>query len=358
MKFSINAIKLYENLLPVTRALGKSEESSTVLLAVEDGVLTLAASDGGLGISRNVDISQGENGQIRVMGKMFFDFVRSLPDTNLDIFQENNQLQIQSDSLHLQLKTINLPNPVSPVEQPDNEALSLQTEVFASVAKKVEKAASRDESRPILTGILVSVEEGALTMVATDSYRLAVARASVVSADWQALVPAKAVSEIVRIAEPGTLKIQTKGSKLLVQSGKTILNCRLLDGTFPNYEQLIPSQFNYSVTMNVEALMDITSRFSILAGANAPLSLQFSQDHLEIGVDSGEIGKGSEKTSSDWKSEEEFVIGYNPQYLREGLQLVGEKAELRMVDEIRPSLLVNPEDENFLYLLMPIRLNG
>jgi DNA polymerase III subunit beta len=358
MNVILDASALADALQPVARVFGRSEAAATLLIRVDDAIVTVSAHNGEFGMERSVAGTVVESGQARVDGKMFVDFIKTLPKGPLQLALADGQLGIAAGDIEVQLRTIAVEHPLS-VTAPNESAVAIDCEAFVEVATHVEKAASRDESRPMLTGILVTVQDGALTMVATDSYRLSVSRAQLVDGDWEALVPARALVELVKLAQSTgaeQLYLEQVESNLRVRVGAYVVNSRLIAGAFPDYRKLVPTAFSHEVTLESEQILTALTRMAVIGGGNIPIRFEFSEEGLHIGVEGGDVGRGGERIDCAW-SGEPMTVAYNLQYLREGLQLVGAQARLQIVDEIKPSLLVRPDDENFLYLVMPVRLS-
>jgi DNA polymerase-3 subunit beta len=357
MKAHLSIQKLQQALAVVTRALGREEAGASLLLQMKASSLQVSAHNGDFGMAVSLD-SEGEDGSIRVPGKLFSDLIKSLDEGDITLNDKEGLLQIQAGSLEVELRGVMVEGVL--VEEPGADSVVVEAEAWALVSQQVDRAASRDESRPMLTGVSVTAADDALTMVATDSYRLAVARAQLTGGDWTGLVPARTLNEIARIVlqqKPASLSIERHESLVRARVGDVTVNSRLIEGSFPQYEQLIPKAFTHELKLSTATLLQTINRMSVLSGRAKPLRFSFSKGWLEIAVDSGDLGRGGERIECEWTGPD-FQIGFNGQYLREGLELVGEEVHLKMVDEIKPSLLTIPDEENFLYLIMPVRLNA
>jgi DNA polymerase III subunit beta len=224
--------------------------------------------------------------------------------------------------------------------------------------EKVARAASRDESRPVLTGILVRFEGDTLVMAATDSYRLAVKETALEQAgpDLDAIIPARALQELARLAV-GTESVQigVHENHVVFHAGDAWLTSRRIDGQFPNYEQLLPETFEAEIATQRAALLDVVRRASVLAQRNAPLRLRFAESELAVAAQSQDVGEARESMPIDYAGEP-LEIGFNPDFLRDGLEAIAsDTVQLKLINPLRPGLLASP-DESFWYLIMPIRL--
>ena len=225
---------------------------------------------------------------------------------------------------------------------------------------KVGRAASRDESRPVLTGVLVRFEGDRLIMAATDSYRLAVKETELTTAapELDAIIPARALQELVRLAAGAeSVELGVHENYVIFSSGAAWLTSRRIDGQFPNYKQLLPETFEAEITIRREPLLEVVRRAGVMAQRNAPLRLRFAEGELTISAQTQDVGEATESLPIDF-SGEEIEIGFNPDFLRDGLEAVAsDTIQLKLINRLRPGLITSP-DESFWYLIMPIRLAG
>ena len=197
----------------------------------------------------------------------------------------------------------------------------------------------------MLTGILVSLEGGTLRMVATDSYRLSVKESAAPGMDgsaFEANVPARALQELGRVVaetQPETVTIVTKDNQVVFESGRVTLSSRLIDGQFPNYRQLLPESYEHDVVVEKSELLGVVRRVSLMAQRNAPLRLRFEQGTVTLSAQTPDVGEASESVPVNYEGEE-LEIGFNPQFLQDGLESVGAKeVRLRLISALRPGLI-------------------
>src|SRR4029077_11095227 len=229
-------------------------------------------------------------------------------------------------------------------------------------AQKVAGSASRDETRPVLTGILVSASERELRMVATDSYRLSVKETTLeppLSSGFEVNVPACALQGLSRLVGHGedeSLSISVRQNQVLFTLGRVVLSSRLIDGQFPNYRQLLPESFEHELRLSAGELGEGVRRISLLAQKNAPLRLAFAPGELTVSAQTPDVGEASESLPVAFQGEG-LEIGFNPEFLRDGLEAVEEgDVVLKLISPLRPGLIESAEGEGFRYLIMPIRL--
>ena len=246
---------------------------------------------------------------------------------------------------------------------PDVELAQLHTVDSAALldtVTRVSRAASRDESRPVLTGILVRFEGGTIVMAATDSYRMSVKETAVEGQlpDLEAIVPARALAELQRIAGGADeLQLGVHENHVVFGADGTWLTTRRIDGQFPNYRQLRPEAFEHEVPVARDELAEVVRRVSVMAQRNSPLRLRFADGELTISAQTQDVGEAKESLPVQF-SGEPLEIGFNADFLRDGVDSVdGDQAVLKLISSLRPALITG-EGDDFWYLIMPIRLAG
>ncbi len=368
MKFSISRDVLLAALQVVGRAVSSRAtvpSLSGVRLAAAEGKLTLAATDTELGLTMTIsEVAVEDEGTLLLPGRLLGDVVRNLPDgeVGLHLRSEERDVELTAGSARFHLRTL-------PVEDfprlpsVEEETAKLPAQPLAETIDRVARAASRDEVRPILTGVLLRVEGGTLTMVATDSYRLSVKHTDLEQAlpePIEANVPARALRELARIIaqeEPGEVSISLARNQAVFQAGSVVLFSRLIEGQFPSWRQLIPESFEHEVRLPRSELVDVARRVGQLAQRNAPLRFAFAEGELTVAAETPEVGDASEALPAPY-SGDPLEIAFNPQFLIEGLESVeGDELAIKLSSPLRPGLLQPVGREDFSYLVMPIRLN-
>ena len=216
----------------------------------------------------------------------------------------------------------------------------------------------------MLTGILVSASERELRMVATDSYRLSVKETTLeapLSAGFEVNVPARALQELARLVAPRRRRADcasaSRQNQVLFTLGRVVLSSRLIDGQFPNYRQLLPESFEHELRLAGGELTDVVRRISLLAQKNAPLRLAFAQGELTVSAQTPDVGEALESLPVAFQGEP-LEIGFNPEFLRAGLEAIEEgDVVLKLISPLRPGLIEAADESRFRYLIMPIRLN-
>jgi DNA polymerase-3 subunit beta len=335
---------------------------SGILLRAEGGRLQLAATDMELSLRSSLEARVAAAGAVVVSGRTLLDIVRLLPgdEVSIEHLPEEGVVQIVSGSASFRLHTYStedfprLPDvELAPLHPVDREAL-LET------VSRVSRAASRDESRPVLTGILVRFESGKIVMAATDSYRLSVKETPVAGElpELEAIIPARALAELSRIAGASDeIQLGVHENHVVFGAADAWLTTRRIDGQFPNYRQLLPDGFEHEVPVNRDELLDVVKRVSVMAQRNSPLRLRFAEGELTISAQTQDVGEATESLPVGF-SGDPLEIGFNADFLRDGVDSVeGDQAVLKLISSLRPGLITG-EGDDFWYLIMPIRLAG
>jgi DNA polymerase-3 subunit beta len=338
---------------------------SGVQLAASSTGCELRATDMDVGLRVPLEAEVAREGVVVLPARLLLDVVRSLPESgvSLELRAAEQDVELVSGNATFHIRTLRTED-FPPFPDPAAEAsVSLPAEAFVATALKVAGSASRDETRPVLTGILVSASERELRMVATDSYRLSVKETeleSALSAAFEVNVPARALQELARVvshAENGGLSVSVRQNQVLFEVGGVVLSSRLIDGQFPNYRQLLPESFEHELRIAAGELTDVVRRISLLAQKNAPLRLAFTPGELTVSAQTPDVGEARESLPVAFQGEP-LEIGFNAEFLRAGLEAIEEgDVVLKLISPLRPGLIEAGDESGFLYLIMPIRLN-
>jgi DNA polymerase III subunit beta len=368
MKISVSRDSLLSTLQLVSRAVSTRSTLPSLggILAIVDSTgATLRATDMELALTRAVDEAKAEReGTLLLPGRLLVDVARNLPPGEVTLEQraEQRDVELTAGSARFHLRT--LPAEDFPrLPEFEGEAVKLPGPPLAETIERVARAASRDEVRPILTGVLLQAEEKRLTMVATDSYRLSVKHTELetpVSQSLEANVPARALRELSRIItaeEVEEVEIAMPRNQVVFRVGPVQLSSRLIEGQFPSWRQLVPESFEHEVRLPREEFLEVARRVSQLAQRNAPLRLAFAEGELTVGAETPDVGDATESMPAPF-SGEPLEIAFNPQFLIEGVDSVDtDELAIQLSSPLRPGLLRPVGSEDFSYLVMPIRLN-
>jgi DNA polymerase III subunit beta len=333
-----------------------------ILLRAEAGKLHLAATDMELSLRTSMDATVDAEGAVVVPGKLLVDLARLLPGDEVAIEHRQGEgvVEIVSGTASYRIHTYNAEDFPRLPEPSSTEMATIDADALLETAAKVGRAASRDESRPVLTGILVRFEGDNLIMAATDSYRLAVKETSMASPgpELDAIVPARALLELGRIAQGASeLQLGVQENQVLFAADGVLLTTRRIEGQFPNYRQLMPESFEHELALPREELLEVVRRVAVMAQRNAPLRLRFAEGELTVSAQTQDVGEAREAMPAAFAGDA-LDIGFNPEFLRDGIESAeGDELRLKLISPLRPAVLQGAA-EDFSYLIMPIRLAG
>ena len=368
MKISLDRDALLTQLQSVSRVASTRsaiQALSGVQLSVSATTCELRATDMDVSLRVPLDAEVVREGLIVLPARLLLDVVRSLPSpqASLEVRPAEQDVELISGNATFHIRTLRAED-FPPFPEPDDDpAASVPAEAFVATALKVAGSASRDETRPVLTGILVSASDQELRMVATDSYRLSVKETKLeapLASAFEVNVPARALQELARLAAGASgqpLNISVLQNQVVFELGGVILSSRLIDGQFPNYSQLLPESFEHELRMAGGELTEVVRRISLLAQKNAPLRLAFKPGELTVSAQTPDVGEAVESLPVSFQGEP-LEIGFNPDFLRDGLEAVEEgDLLLKLISPLRPGLIESVDNGGFQYLIMPIRLN-
>jgi DNA polymerase III subunit beta len=332
---------------------------SGVRLELTGDVLTVTGTDLELTIQMTLTVSGEVDGSTVVPARLAGDIVRSLPAGAVLVDATGEEARISAGRSAFGVRTMAVED-YPRLSTPSENAVELPAAAMAEAVRQVVRAASKDESRPLLTGVLLAAENGGLRLVATDSYRLSVRDlpdAAVLGADQKVLVPSRALHEFARIVggvANVTLRLGERDATF--EAGGSRLTTRLIEGDFPNYRQLIPSHHPNKLTVNREALLAAIKRVKLLARDATPIRLTFGSDRLDLAATTQDIGQATESLDATFDGAE-MTVAFNPDYLSDGVDAAGgEDIVLETLDALKPAVVKGTDGGAYLYLLMPVRV--
>jgi DNA polymerase-3 subunit beta len=376
MNVSLSTAALLTELQSASRvASSRSAVQALSGIQLETGIDTVEvrATDMEVGIRLHVPAEVRSPGSVVLPARLLVDVVRALPSgtMSLELRASEQDVEVVCGSAVFHLRTLRSEDfPPLPLPPPSG-LVALDAAAFIDTVARVARSASRDDTRPVLTGILVSASGPSLRMVATDSYRLSVKTTPLetpVSEPFEANVPARALQEAARVAQQsGAEQISVarlENQVVFVVDGSpsggsaAVLSSRLIDGQFPNYQQLLPESADHELRVSREELAEVVRRVSLLAQKNAPLRLGFSTGELRVSAQTPDIGEAHETLPVPFAGEP-FEIGFNPEYFRDGLEsLESSEVMIRLTGPLRPGLIESADGGGFVYLVMPLRLGA
>ncbi len=368
MKISLERDAFLTQLQTVTRVASTRsaiQALSGVQLVAAGSKCELRATDTEVSLRVPLEADVVRDGTVILPARLLVDVVRSLPSARVSLEQRSSEhdVEIVSGNATFHIRTLHTED-FPPFPEPDlASAVALPAGAFVETVVKVAGSASHDETRPVLTGILVSASGSEVTMVATDSYRLSVKETTLavtLPSAFEVNVPARALQELSRIASHSSqeeLSISVKQNQVVFVLGDVVLSSRLIDGQFPNYRQLLPDSFEHELRISGAELREVVRRISLLAQKNAPLRLSFIPGELTVSSQTPDVGEARESLPVPFQGEP-MEIGFNPEFLRDGLDAIEDgDVVMKLISPLRPGLLESGDGSGFLYLIMPIRLN-
>src|ERR1044072_9136878 len=334
-----------------------------ILLQASGEKLDLAATDMELSLRTSLEAQVEAEGSVVVPGRLLLELARLLPGEEVSIEHrlEEAAVEVRSGSATYRLHTYNAEDFPRLPDAADADRQQVDREMLLDTVARVSRSASRDESRPVLTGFLMRFEPGKLVMAATDSYRLSVKETATEGSvpELEAIVPARALGELVRIAQAGEgIELGVHENQVVFSTGDALLTTRRIDGQFPNYRQLVPEAFDHELTLPRDELLDVVRRVAVMAQRNSPLRLRFAEGELTVSAQTQDVGEARESLPVSFAGEP-LEIGFNAEFLRDGIESVtGETLRFRLISPLRPCVLQAEGSDDFLYLIMPIRLAG
>jgi DNA polymerase-3 subunit beta len=341
-----------------------------ILLEAGDGVVRLSATDMEISVQTSSPAEVEEEGRVVIPARIFNDIVRSLPGGSISLEHDDSggTVRLAAGENEYRIRTYAADDfPQLPGFDAE-AAFTMSGDLLVETVEKVSRSYSRDETRPVLTGILISFEENRVRMVTTDSYRLSIKETELATTAFEgsreAIIPARAMQEVARIfgsEGEDEVEVSLSENQALFRIGDVLFGTRLIDGNFPEYRRLLPTTFEREISVNREDLMGTLRRVNLFAQRQTPpvpVSLLFSDGAVEVIVRNGEVGEAHERLPAT--SEDDFLVSFNPGYLLDGVSAIDtEKVVFKLNEALKPGLIVpgvDGEDEpDFLYLIMPMR---
>lgn len=341
--------------------------------ATEDGLVKVAATDLELTMETSFKAAVDEPGRTIVPGRLFGEMARSLSAGQAGVATGEGEVEISSGRGQFRVKSLAAEDyPALSVDsrQPGEGEVAVEIGAgeLAGALSQIVRAASSDESRQVLTGVLWEIGSGTLTLAATDSYRLAVRTLDVSggsTSETNVVVPARTLGELARSLTGRTGRVTALVKENLIvftllpedqEAPQLIIGSRFIEGEFPKYKQLIPEGYPNALTVERDRLLEVVRRVGLLAQNNMPVKFNLATE-LEISAHTPDVGEGQEILDVTYEGEE-FVIAFNPQFLVDGGSAIGsDKLVLEAGDGLKPAILKGEGDSSFTYLLMPVRLS-
>ena len=365
MKFSATKEKILEGLQQVQNVVSTRTTLpilSNVLLQAKEGTVNLTTTDLDVGVRGGFEANVDKAGATTLPARRLFTIIRELPSSEISVEVDGkNAASIRSGQSFF--KILGLPEEeFPPLPKFENaKVVTMRQKDLRDGLRKTAYAISTDETRYVLNGVLFSFKENKLTLVATDGRRLAMVDIELEfprSHEADIIVPTKAVTELQRLlTDDGDVKISVGTGQIAFDLNNTLLVSKLIEGNYPNYKQVIPSEAKERVTLERETFLNSLRRVSLLASDKSnSIKLNFSKNNIEITANTPEVGEARESLAVVYKGRE-FSIAFNPEFLMAPLRnLAEDEIFFDLIDEMSPGVL--KIQTPFLYVLMPMRVSG
>lgn len=364
MKISISQNLLSKAISIVQR--GVSSRStlpilSGILLKAENDELILTGTDLELGIETRVKCEVIEEGSIVITSKLFGEVIKKLPPekVSLEVDLENN-MHIKCENTKFNILGQSFEEYPHLPELDEEKSFHISKDLLKSMIKQTIFATAQDETRPILTGALLEVEDSEASLIALDGYRLALKKVKIDYEDnLKVVIPAKTLSEVSKIVdeEEKDIKLSTTENHIIFSAGNTVITSRLLEGQFLNYRDIVRNEYKTKTIVNTKQFQNSIERASLLAreGKNNLIKLDISDDTVVI-TSNSELGDVYEVISAEIEGDN-IEIAFNSKYILDGIRAIeSEEVELYLTSNVNPCIMKPLHDESYTYLVLPVRL--
>jgi DNA polymerase-3 subunit beta len=327
-----------------------------LLVAVSGQTLRVTGTDLDMTVRTQLDVEVLEEGRTVVPGRLITEAARKLPAGAVVLAAAEGEVELSGGGPRFRFRELVVDDFPAVPEPALAGAIEVDGAEFLAALDQVVVAASRDDARPVLTGVYFESTEGTLRLVATDSYRLALRDLPGVRSSVTGLVPVRALRELSRTVRGNKMQIAVGTRDASFASSQGTLTVRLIEGSFPNYRQLLPSGYPNRLVVGRDELLQAIDRASLVAEDHIPIRLQLEAGGVELSVSRQDVGGETEHVSAEYRGEE-MTIAFNSRYLNDGVGAVqDDRVVLDVVDPLKPGVVRGAEGEEYLYLLMPVRL--
>jgi DNA polymerase-3 subunit beta len=328
-----------------------------LLCEVSGNTLRVTGTDLDVTVKTSAEVDVIEEGRAVIPGRLLAEAVRKMPPGDVTIGVTETEIEIQGNGPRFNLRPLNADD-FPTQDDLITDGVEIDGEKLAEAIGQVTIAASGDGARPILTGVLFEGTDTGLRMVATDSYRLAKREVPGVGVEGSGLVPARGLRELPRTIGSAKVTAQMREREAVFSSDKGVLRLRLIDGNFPKYQSLLPESYPNQMIVDKYELLDALGRVTLVAEDHIPVRLKLLDGGVEVTVTRQDVGGESEHIPGEFTgSDEDVTIAFNPRYLQDGVGAIpGDKIRIRVIDAFKPSVVDSGTDEEYLYLLMPVRV--
>jgi DNA polymerase-3 subunit beta len=329
-----------------------------VLCEVTGNTLRVTGTDLEITVRTTTEVEVLEEGSLVIPAKLADGAISKMPPGAVTVGSQDGEVEILGVGPAFRLRELSV-DEFPQLSEPDfSEAVDLDGDLLAGAVAQVAVAASGDSARPILTGVLVESTDDGTRLVATDSYRLAVRDLPGVTPGTTGLIPARGLREMSRTVGSAKVRMALGTREAAFGSERGTLTLRLIEGTFPNYQALLPDSYPNRVIVDKVALLEALARAALVAEDHIPVRLKLLAGGIELTVTRQDVGGEAEHLPGEFSGEdEEVLIAFNPRYLADGVSAIeDDRIEIQVIDGLKPSVIRGVDAKDFLYLLMPVRI--
>jgi DNA polymerase-3 subunit beta len=325
---------------------------------VQGSTLRVTGTDLEMTVRTTAEVEVLEEGTLVIPARLATEAIRKMPAGAVTLTSGDGEVEIMGAGPRFSLRE--LPADEFPhLGDVDFEgAVTVDGDELAAAIAQATVGASVDSARPILTGVLFEEDDQGMRLVATDSYRLAVRKLADVQLKEGGLVPARGLRELSRTVGASKMQVSMHQREVVFGSARGSLTLRLIEGTFPNYRQLLPDSYPNKVVVTKEALLEALGRASLVAEDHIPVRLKLMDGGVEVTVTRQDVGGETEHIPGEYQGEvEDVMIAFNPRYLTDGVSAIdSDEVQIEVTDGLKPSVIRGVDDDRFTYLLMPVRI--
>jgi DNA polymerase-3 subunit beta len=366
VKFRCERDTLADAVATAQRAVASRTGAMPVLsglrVSMVDGSLELVGTDLELTIRVRVPAEIEGTGSAVVPARLFSEIVHKLEAGTVSVDLADDDARIEAGRFATTLRTLSAAE-FPRLPEIDDGGVRVEAAAFAEALRQVVPGASRDDARPILTGVLLTASAGGLRLVSTDSYRLALRDlqgVSMLEEGQRVLVAAKGLGEVQRLLSgaAGEIEVVLGEREVVFRVGTTDVTTRLIEGEFPNYQQLIPSGYPNRLTVAREALQSAVNRVRLVGQSKdtAPIRLGMTSEGLELSAIAQDVGEAHESVEAKYEGTD-LTVAFNSQFLLDGIDAAAsDEVVIESIDPLKPAVMKATDSGDFLYLLMPVRI--
>lgn len=327
-----------------------------VLCEVNASRLQVTGTDNEVTVKTYLDVEALEEGRTVIPARLAAEAVRKLPSGAVSMAAADGEVEITGSGPRFRLREMNVDDFPTISDDVQGDTVEVDGKDMVAALNQVGVAASTDEARPTLTGVLFESEGDSLRLVATDSYRLAVRDLPGLATGGSRLVPFRALRELGRTVGDAKMSVALGEREASFVTDRGRLTARIIDSTFPNYRQLLPDEYPNKLTVPKDGLLDAVGRAALVAEDHIPVRLNLHDGGVELSVIRQEVGEESEHLEGTYEGGE-MTIAFNTRYMTDGVAAIaGDEVTLETIDPLKPGLLRGTAGDDFRYLLMPVRL--